>query len=256
MVFLLGCGKHETAAPANPSQDTGASSGVPGMPTTFWGLYDHFAISSFDKQLGLVARHAPEQGWKYTKSLGQIVFVEDSASYAVQVLGIEDHIKHVWRWGWADPISNFPKESLAAAESLRQYGRKHKIPELTKGELPTLDVKGEWVAILASGFCQAQAYYPAGFPGQGIVYFLVMDDRLKLGQDCTLQHASTVVPRALEGCNIRDERAAIGAYFRQCGYTVEAKDGGLSIGQGSSQLNASFDRMKRLVGLEGTIPGK
>lgn len=213
-------------------------------------LYDRHAFSAFDQQLALGDQHG-NSDWTYNKSTGQLLFTDDGVSYSVQVLGIEDHIKNVWRWAWADKISDFPSESLEAAKSLREYGMAFGIEELTQGEISLDRVIGEWFAIVGSGQCNAKAYFPGGAPGKGVVYFLITDERLRLPDHSSVARAASVIPQAIGALPIKQHAKAIESYLIRCGLNVAMEDAELLARRdGNIQLRAVFDTMGRLVQLK------
>lgn len=96
--------------------------------------------------------------WHLDIASGLITYGTMSPWHA-QLLGTESEASGTWLWAWANTESNIPAHLLTASLALKAYGEQHGIPELATPEVPLDQVEGHTLALLASGICEANAYY-------------------------------------------------------------------------------------------------
>lgn len=166
-----------------------------------------------------------------------------------QLLGTESESSNTWLWAWANTESNIPDHLLVASLSLKDYGEQHGIPELTQSELPLDQIDGHTLALLASGLCDANAYYRCPYDG-GALFVLIMDENFPKDPTPPLQRIASVFPQAIASLDIPDHRLALTGYLDHYGLAHE-QDGDKIVAKenGEVMLTAAFDKQGRLTNL-------
>ncbi len=213
---------------------------------TFWSRH---AASSFEKQHHLIGL-IEQLNWRLSPSAGTLEF-SNQFDWNIHIIVSESFLSDTWLWAWANTESNIPDHLLHASLALKAYGVKHGIPELTTPELPLSQIDGHTLALLASGICDADAYYRCPYEG-GALYVLIMDDDFPECPDPPLQRIATVFPQAIASLDIPDHEEALCGYLDD--YDLEHEHAGNQIivrdEGGESVLTATFDEQKRLTNLE------
>jgi hypothetical protein len=215
-------------------------------------LYRH-AASSFDKQLYL-ANLVGEADWRFDLAAGLLSF-GDRFHWRVQLLGTEAEETHTWLWAWANDASDIPPDLVRAAAALRILGRLQNIPEITEPEVPLGEVDGHTLALIASGLCQANAYYRAPYDG-GALFLLIQDDIFPRCQEPPLARIASVFPQAIAAPDIANHRLALAGHLAH--YGIDGRDEGdrvLVREAGQPVLTATFDEVDRLTKLNVTVKG-
>jgi hypothetical protein len=212
-------------------------------------MYTHRFASSLDRQhflIDLIGNYA----WQTDIGSGQLSFGSQHR-WQIQLLATESDASDTWLWAWANTASNIPDHLLHASLALKAYGVQHGIPELTQPELLLDQIDGHTLALLASGICDADAYYRCPYDG-GALYVLIMDDDFPECPDPPLQRVATVFPQAIAALDIPDHEEALCGYLDD--YDLEHEHTGNQIivrsESGEPVLTATFDEQKRLTGLE------
>lgn len=253
-ILGIGCDAAPSSTPV-PTLPHAASPDVVRVPVTFDALFHRYVISSHDKQLSLWNLH-DEGDWSFDKKRGKLK-ISGLPAYSIQILGSEDHVNRTWLWGWANPASNVSDSLLEAALELKSYGKKHNIRQLTRSKLSMDDVDGYRIGLIASGFCDAKAYYRCPYEN-GALFVLITDERLRHNRT-DLARAVLVIPQAIGEFGIDDQPTAVASYLDDVGLkyrqhdrklVIEGKDGG------QPQLVAEFDDANRLLSLEGQLTPK
>lgn len=213
-------------------------------------LINYYVAHVFDAQLRL-ATLIGGADWTLDPTTGLLSF-GTQYQWCSQLLGTDSESSHTWRWAWADTGRDTPDHLLTAGRALKAYGEQHGIPELSAPELPHDQIDGHALALLASGLCDANAYFHC--PSEsGSRFVLIMDEDFPSCPDSPLQRLATVFPQAIASLYIPDHRLALVGYldlhdlaYRQEGDTV------VVTGNDESVLTATFDDQRRLSVLEIT----
>ena len=205
-------------------------------------------IASFDRQ-HFLSELIGRDDWHFDLSSGLLSF-GSKHRWQIQLLGTASESSGTWLWAWANEASDIPVHLLVASLALKAYGEQHGIPELTTPQLPLDHVDGHTLALLASGICEANAYYRCPYEG-GALFVLIMDENFPKCQDPPLQRIATVFPQAIASLDIPDHKLALTGYldsyklgFEQDGDKIVVKEDGEAV------LTAMFDEQNRLTGLE------
>ncbi len=176
--------------------------------------------------------------------------------WQTQLLGTESEASGTWLWAWANTESNIPAHLLAASLALKAYGEQHGIPELTTPQLPLHQIDGHTLALLASGICEANAYYRCPYEG-GALYVLIMDENFPKCPDLPLQRIATVFPQAIASLEIPDHKLALVGYLDHYSFVHEPDGDRIVVKEkGEVVLTATFDEQNRLTNLEVRLEAK
>lgn len=207
-----------------------------------------YAALAFERQIHL-ASLTRKADWRFNSVIGMLLF-DNQYYWQVQVLGTESEASGTWLWAWANTDSNIPTHLLVASLALKAYGEKHGISELTTPELSLDQFDGHTLALLASGICDANAYYRCPYEG-GALFVLIMDENFPKCTDPPLQRIATVFPQAIAALEIPDHRLALAGYLDHYGLVHEQDGDTLVVKEnGESVLTATFDEQNRLTNLE------
>jgi hypothetical protein len=206
---------------------------------------------SFDHQLWL-SHCISDADWQFDSVSGLISFT-NQCSWHAQLLGTESATSGTWLWAWANSESGIPAHLLVASLALKAYGEHHGIPELTTPQLPLDQIDGHTLALLASGICEANAYYHCPYEG-GALFVLIMDENFPKCTDPPLQRIATVFPQAIASLEIPDHRLALASYLDHYGLGHEQDGDKLVVKEsGEAVLTATVDEHNRLTNLEARL---
>jgi hypothetical protein len=182
-------------------------------------------IASWDKQISfsqwLRERNNPD--WDFDMKTGKLAF-GNAISLDVQLLGTEGIASKSWLWSWANTMSNIPKKMLRSANTLRDYGKKHNIPEFTTASLP-LDQEnhGHHFGMVASVVLDANVYYRGPYQG-GAMFLLVKDPRFPVRIKNTPEHLVTTITQFAASAQTDNLRLLVTHYLETCGLKLTAID--------------------------------
>lgn len=220
--------------------------------TTLNDLLEQYGALSFEKQLAL-GDLIGDRNWQVEMSRGTIMFGND-LEFPIQILGTEAEDAQTWLWAWANYESDIPPALLKCSNAMQHLGTSEQIVELTTPEVSLQKADGHTLSMIASGVCNASAYYRGPYQG-GAVFMLIDAPSLAL----TVPPAPTGIPRMItsfmqfiSAVPVNHKRA-FAAYASARGLAVSTLDGGLSAGVGNSRLDASFDSLDRLTNMHSTI---
>ena len=156
----------------------------------------HAALSS-EKQRALAAALG-DGPWRFSIGAGTISLDGGRFVFPIQLLGTQAEESNTWLWAWANEASNFPPDLLTSANRLRQIGLEEGVMELAEPQLdlgspddrPWFD--GYYLAMAASGLCQADCYYRAPYEG-GALFVLLQAPRCgpgAAGRGCAWRRCS------------------------------------------------------------------
>src|SRR5262249_21316260 len=114
---------------------------------------------------------------------------------------------------------------------------------------------GHTLALIASGLCQANAYYRAPYDG-GALFLLIQDDIFPRCQEPPLARIASVFPQAIAALDIPNHRLALAGHLVH--YALDAQDGRARVvvrKAGQPVLTANFDEVDRLTKLDVTVKG-
>ena len=238
---------------------------------TLHDLYTQHAALSLEKQLAL-GEVIGDRDFSFDADVGVMRFGPDLA-FPMQVLGSVSRQSSTWLWAWAS-AQPLPPALLQAAHQLKALGQRDGIDELVEEEFdivpPPAPVEsllhlhqqltsagddegpldGHYMALLAAGVCQADAYYGADY-GRGIAYVLL--PRVPAAADHLSDEPArmaAVFAQLLLLPYPLDHRAAFAAYVQQKGYTAEQNGRQVRGTKAEHQLVATFDHTGRLSALE------
>jgi len=224
------------------------------MPTTFSSLFTRYVLSSFLKQFHLCDL-VGESAWRFDVPTGTLSFGDDIHWHA-EILGTESDETQTWLWAWANTGSNLPAALVQASPEMKDLGEEQQIPELTEPQ-PALteDVNGHVLSLIASGVCDADAYYRGPYDG-GAVFLLIKDAKFPRSNESPLARLATVFPQAISTFSIADHRLALKSYLDGAGIAHVKEGNAVIVKEGrETVLMATFDKQNRLTNLEATLKG-
>jgi hypothetical protein len=201
-------------------------------------LLTRHAILSTEKQYRL-AELAGDRPWHLSLERGRLELGSD-LSWAVDILGTESHGDATWLWAWANEVSGFQSEVLAASKSLREYGVKHEVKELVEAGFPLSVADGFALASVAVGVLDCPAYYRVT-TDEGAVYVLITDPAFPRDRMPPTERMVQAIRKSIQSFDI-DAAAALTAYAEQHGgsFTRSGSTGSLSTG-GKERLRVQLD---------------
>ena len=205
-----------------PSCPTSRAIGSPACTTC---ARRHAALST-EKQRALAAALG-DGPWRYSIGAGTISLDGGRFVLPIQLLGTQAEESNTWLWAWANEASNFPPELLTSANRLRQIGLEEGVVELAEPQLdlgspddrPWFD--GYYLAMAASGLCQADCYYRAPYEG-GALFVLLQAPQVWAGARRTRDRMAAVLAELLgtPAGAVLDHKTVVCSYARQKGYRV------------------------------------
>lgn len=236
--------------------------------TTLLDLFHKHVAASFDKQLLFAEKNqGDDPAWgcdmqtgklslKFSKSGGGIAFFKKKErvefSYDIQVLGSEAHGVNTWLWIWANDKVSYPPRILTAASQLRELGKREGIEELTEGEFSCERISGENLALIASGVCDALAYFPMPYGG-GCAYSLCYKENEKHEVEIPIVRLLTVFPQVISAVSVPDHKAAFRGYLNYYRFNATESDGSIHADSPWGELDAKFDEQNRLIDLSAKM---
>jgi hypothetical protein len=205
--------------------------------------------SSFDKQIHF-GTLIDELGWQFNLSNGQISFGEVHR-WSIQLLGTESD--DTWLWAWDNKSDDIPTHLLLTSFLMQTVGEQHGIAELTQPEVPLTQIDGHTLALIASGICQANAYYRCPYEG-GALFVLIMDENFPKCQEPPLARIALVFPQMIANFEIPNHRLVFSSYLEYYGLAYEQEEDTITVNEGEEQvLTATFDEHNRLTNLEAKL---
>ena len=210
-------------------------------------LFEMHVAASYDKQLFLADLVGNNQ-WRFEMSQGVITF-GPKFTWKVQILGSQANATNTWLWAWANEASNIPSPLLRAAEQMRKLGNERSLRELSLPQFPLTEMDGALATVIASGVCQARAWYRGPYPG-GAAFFLIDDPEYPRFIVDPAVRIPIVFPQVISAYEVNHRRAFAGyvSYYR---LESHADGPGIIAGDSSGpQIRAEFDTHGRLVQIE------
>ena len=212
-------------------------------------LTEHGA-ASWDKQMCLMELIG-ENGWNLSTSRGEITF--GTQTFPIQMLGSEDEDAGTWLWAWANEASRLPPEIVTASRQVQEFGRQNSVPEFVAPESSLDAVNGHLLSMIASGLCEADAYYRGPYDG-GAVFLLLSAPEVKNYADSS---TTAFVRNFLDFISAYSckPRPALTAYARYKNYAcTDQPDGSLvCVAPSGDPVTAIFDSLGRVAQLQAKV---
>jgi hypothetical protein len=209
--------------------------------------------SACDKQFHLRDLVATSE-WQFSLATGLLSF-DPFYSWQVQLLGTESESTRSWLWGWANTLTHISDHLLEASGTMKAFGKERGITELVKPEVSLTQIDGHTLALLASGICEANAYYRCPFDG-GALFVLIKDENFPKCPDPPLRRIAKVFPQVIASLEIPDHKLALAGYLGHYGLSHERDGDNLVVKEnGEAVLAATFDDQNRLTALEVKLEG-
>ena len=212
------------------------------------------SLTTFAKQLHLnhlVGRFT----WHFDVRAGILSFGKHYHWHA-QILGTESNETNTWLWAWANTGSKLPPALVQASLRMKHFGEQQQIPELTEPQIPlTDDINGHVLSMIASGVCDADAYYRGPYDG-GAALLLIKDEKFPRSKESPLARLPHIFPQAISAFAIPDHRLALTRYLDQCGIVYTSEGNAITVREKENAvLTATFDEQKRLINLDARLGG-
>lgn len=221
------------------------------MAASIRQIMPRYIIESFGRQIQLM-RLVHRLDWHADLAKGLIGY-GDVHLFRIQLLATISEADQIWIWAWTNTDSNIPAHLLVASLALKAFGEQHGISELTTPQLPLDQIDGHTLALLASGICEANAYYRCPYDG-GAAFVLIKGENFPHCTEPPLARLATVFPQAISAIEIPDHRLAFISYLEYYGLAFEEDATQVVVKEGDKPvMTASFDELKRLTKLEATI---
>ena len=212
-------------------------------------LSQHIGASTLKQQQfgAFLGKH----NWNVDMTAGTVNF-DRGRVYPIQIIGTQADATQSWLWAWANEQSGIAPRLLACAQSLRALGEKEAILELSTAELDARQIDGHLLAFIASGVCEADAYYRGPYAG-GAVFFTVSQTGL------SSPHASAVEIINLMNSIISqfpvDHKIMARALLQCQGYQAnEGTEKLTATADGRIPISVNFDELGRISSMETTKP--
>jgi hypothetical protein len=213
-------------------------------------LLAEYGAASWDKQECL-AEFIGDGDWQLDVSAGLITF-GGKHTFPVQILGTEGDATGTWLWSWANVQSGLPEPLLAAAKQLQAYGSQNQVRELTESEVSLEVASGHLFSLIASGLCEADAYYRGPYEG-GAVFLLLNATPLQFLSDDSPLRFIRVFNEFISAFSCRHE-TALRAYAHYKGYSVASQQDDVIVTlPAGAEIHASFDTLGRLAELKSVL---
>ncbi len=205
-------------------------------------LSEHIAFSIAKQQA--LGKLLGEHTWGVDLNKGVVDFGEERI-FPIQMLGTESHLSKTWLWAWANTESNIPPDILNSANKLKEID----LEIFKKSESPIEETTAHQLCMIASGVCNADAYYLGGYEG-GTVAFLVYDTFLQKIPEMTPQERALVITSVLQSFET-NHRLMVESFLKNLGCEMIETDTGVKgmFADGTS-LSASFDSLGRITKIE------
>jgi hypothetical protein len=217
-------------------------------------LFCRHVATSFDKQChfwDIVAG----MDWHFEVATGLLSF-GDQFHWRADILGTESDGTNTWLWAWANESSQIPESLLHTSLQMKDLAERYQVPELRLPEFPLGEIDGEFIAMLASGECRANAYFRAPYDG-GAAFLLIRDERFPPSAKPSLLRVAAIFPQALVTYDIPDHKAALTAHLEHYGLNARTDRNGLTLANDEqSLLTASFDANRHLTRLNVESPNE
>jgi hypothetical protein len=221
---------------------------------TFNSLLVRHAGLSFEKQYALTD-YLGSHNWSLDIGRESISFGPGKV-FPIQILGTEAESPYTWLWAWANDPSALSQDVVLDSIKLRDLGKGAGIQELVQPEIELGPISGHHFALIASGVCNAAAYYRGAYDG-GAVYVLLSDPDKKIAPDDSVVRMSSVFLGLISQIEL-EHKPAFRYYAQARGFDItEAGNTVVCRKDSRDVLHAVFDNQGRLAELKSTLsPGE
>lgn len=209
---------------------------------------------AFERQNFLYRILGDDHTYNFSMDTGNITF-NDELAFSAQVLGTESHYDQTWLWGWANEASQIPDDLLVAANKMKKYGQHYQIDSLTQRKFELNETQnGHYIAMLASGISQANAYYKIDYEG-GSLYVLIDDPQFPVDVRDSLQRIALTFPQLIGSVQVSNHKFAFKGHVHAHSLPIQSETDHQIIVKGNHNqtLTAEFDEHKRLTNLTGKL---
>lgn len=217
-------------------------------------LFDKHVAATYDKQLFLFDL-VKDRPWALDTETGLLSF-GDEFKWQAQILGTQSDVSKTWLWAWANQASKTPENLMKSAAELRKLGSAWNIPEFTTPQFGiTKAFDGHDLSIIATGVCNARAYYRGPYPG-GAIFMLIDDPEFPPNIVDPAPRMATTFINVVKNHRCNHRRALIG-YAEHFG--LEVRPDGQKMCVFSNDvliLSTEFDEKGRVIQLEHKNPPK
>lgn len=161
-----------------------------------------------------------------------------------------------WMWAWNN-VNALADAVVARAATVRDFGTRFGIPELTSAEVPLRgSARADAVeyAVVAGLVNGGLPHYTAEVGGGTVVAFVLDEPRAALPAP-SLVTAVSVIGETLMGGAVLDHRRALEAYAELRGLGLEPAGRDAVLLGPDGRVEVRFDEEDRIVGLEGSLGG-
>jgi hypothetical protein len=207
--------------------------------------FDTYAAATYDKQLFL---NEIIDGADAAFDLRSGIVDFGKHCWRCQVMGIQPDDTGRFRWIWSVDQTEIPDHLQKWAHSVREIGVRDSITELMEGKPSDPDVEGHFLSVMATGICQANAYFCGEYQA-GTVFLLIRDAQYPVSSTPPLQRFLSALPKALQQYPVTNHRRAVTGLARFLGLNVDGDANRILIDDGDEQIITTFDDDKRLLNL-------
>ncbi|MFI7679679.1 DUF6882 domain-containing protein [Actinophytocola sp. NPDC049390] len=233
------------------------------MPT-FLDLQDDAALLSFEHQLHL-SEVIGEHSWEVDLAAPRFAFTGDHpvTATAMHLLGSAAPGPRSWLWSWANP-TGYRQEVIWLAESLRDFGKQHGIPQLSEPEVPFDDLPGSptdpaQVASLMMEAAKAVSQRWSGYQGPvggGTRVGMLIEHPDFLLPAPEGPRVTRVLQQGLMELRFHEHRRAVRSYARNRGLRLQENETQMLIEGPAFTATVEFDEYHRVSNMKFTMgPG-
>ncbi|MGP3930224.1 DUF6882 domain-containing protein [Nonomuraea sp. KM88] len=228
---------------------------------TFTNLLDDAALFSFEHQLHL-EEVLGEHSWNVDLQQPRFGFTGARALTCTRfhLLGSAAPGPRSWLWAWANP-SGYPTEVTASSAALRDFGRRHGIPELASAEVPFDALPGPaedpaFAAALLTEAAKAVSGHWTSYNGDAgggtRAAFLIEHPEFRLPPPEPAR-VMRVLQEGITGLPLTDRRRALHGYAVRRGLGVDWSGGQARLTGPGFEATVAFDEQGRLAELKATM---
>ncbi|NOK59489.1 MAG: hypothetical protein GFH27_549285n13 [Chloroflexi bacterium AL-W] len=215
--------------------------------TTFQDLLSQHIASSLLKQQAL-GDFLGNHNWGVDITAGTVDFGKGCV-YPIQIIGTESDINGTWLWGWANDASGIPPQLLTCANTLRELGEEQQIDILSQAQLQLGEIDGHLLTIVASGVCNADAYYRGPYDG-GAVFFLIKQSPLAEQAPTSPITLINMISSVISQFSVQ-HRLMVQAFLQQQGYQLtESLTEVIALSPSGHTITITFDDMGRISNMK------
>ncbi|TDD13622.1 DUF6882 domain-containing protein [Nonomuraea diastatica] len=229
---------------------------------TFTNLLDDAALLSLEHQLHL-EEVLGDHAWNVDLERPRFEFTGGRTITCTRfhLLGSAAPGPRSWLWAWANP-SGFPPEVAAASATLRDFGRRHGIPELASAEvqfdaLPRTPGEPAFAAALLTEAAKAVTGHWTSYNGDAgggtRAAFLVEHPEFDLPRPEPARVMRVIQEGLIGSLPLTDRRRALHGYAVRRGLGVDWAGGQAKLTAPGLEATVSFDEYGRVADLRASV---